>query len=68
MHPFRTVTIRFGAPLQMDPASDPGNPMVDHDHDVCRAFTDQLMLEIARLSERPYVDEYVPKRAAREAS
>ena len=26
----------------------------------CRAFTDELMHEIARLSERPYVDEYVP--------
>jgi 1-acyl-sn-glycerol-3-phosphate acyltransferase len=68
MHPFRTVTIRFGAPMQMDPVTDPDNPMVDHDHDRCREFTDELMHEIARLSERPYVDEYVPKRVAGEVA
>jgi len=28
-----------------------------------RYFTDRLMREIARLSEREYVDEYVPPRA-----
>ena len=28
-----------------------------------RDFTDRLMHEIARLSEREYVDEYVPSRA-----
>jgi hypothetical protein len=36
--------------------------MVDHDHSVCRGFTDQLMWEIARLSCRPYADQYVPSR------
>jgi 1-acyl-sn-glycerol-3-phosphate acyltransferase len=63
LRPFRTVTIRFGEPVQMDPAADPGDPLADHDHDLCRAFTDRLMHEISRLSGRPYCDEYVPSRA-----
>ncbi len=29
-------------------------------HDALRAFTDHLMLEIARLSGRPYLHEYIP--------
>ena len=65
MRPFRTVTVRFGAPMQMDPVPDPGDPQVGHDHAVCRRFTDDLMKEIARLSKRDYVDEYVPKREPR---
>ena len=36
--------------------------MEGHDHNECRAFTNALMHEIARLSEREYVDEYVPAR------
>ncbi|MDA8358708.1 MAG: lysophospholipid acyltransferase family protein [Actinomycetota bacterium] len=63
MRPFHKVTIRFGAPMQMTPAADPDDPMADHDHTFCRAFTDDVMREIARLSERDYVDEYVPKRS-----
>ena len=63
MRPFKTVTIRFGAPMQMDPPEDPAHPLENHDHTECRAFTDQLMHEIARLSEREYVDEYVPSRS-----
>ncbi len=62
MRPFRTVRIRFGTPMRMQPAADPAQPLADHDHRVCREFTDDLMKEIARLSERDYVDEYVPKR------
>jgi 1-acyl-sn-glycerol-3-phosphate acyltransferase len=62
MRPFHTVIIRFGAPMQMTPAADPDDPMADHDHSICRKFTDDVMREIARLSERGYVDEYVPKR------
>jgi 1-acyl-sn-glycerol-3-phosphate acyltransferase len=64
MRPFKTVTIRFGAPMQMDPPADPAHPLENHDHTMCRAFTDRLMREIARLSEREYLDEYVPARAA----
>ncbi len=60
--PLRTVTIRFGPPMRMPTVADPQDPMADHDHEVCRSFTDRLMAEIARLSGRPYVDEYVPKR------
>ena len=62
MRPFKTVIIRFGAPMLMDPPENPADPLENHDHAVCRQFTDRLMREIARLSERPYVDEYVPAR------
>ena len=62
MRPFKTVTIRFGKPMQMEPPDDPAHPLENHDHTQCRAFTDRLMHEIARLSEREYVDEYVPSR------
>jgi 1-acyl-sn-glycerol-3-phosphate acyltransferase len=68
MRPFKTVTIRFGAPMQMDPPEDPAHPLENHDHTRCRDFTDQLMREIARLSERPYIDEYVPSRPEAEAA
>ena len=68
MRPFKTVTIRFGAPMQMDPPEDPENPLEDHDHTQCREFTDRLMHEIARLSGRVYVDEYVPSRATTAAA
>lgn len=59
LRPWRTVTVRFGEPMRMAPAADPSDPMADHDHGRCRAFTDDLMKEIARLSGRLYVDEYV---------
>jgi 1-acyl-sn-glycerol-3-phosphate acyltransferase len=62
MRPFKNVTIRFGKPMLMDPPGDPAHPLENHDHTHCRAFTDRLMHEIARLSEREYVDEYVPTR------
>lgn len=65
LHPFRTVTVRFGAPVRMEPTADRSDPMADHDHATCRRFTDDLMREIARLSDSDYVDEYVPKRTAR---
>ena len=62
MRPFKTVIIRFGTPMQMDPPANPDDPLENHDHTECRAFTDRLMHEISRLSEREYVDEYVPAR------
>ena len=52
MRPFKTVIIRFGKPMQMDPPENPDDPLANHDHTQCRAFTDRLMHEIARLSER----------------
>ena len=67
MRPFKTVRIRFGTPMQMDPPENPDDPL-DHDHTKCRSFTDELMKEIARLSEREYVDEYVPSRSSAAAS
>ena len=62
LRPFKRVTIRFGAPMQMTGPRNPDDPLEGHDHAECRAFTDRLMHEIARLSERAYVDEYVPSR------
>jgi 1-acyl-sn-glycerol-3-phosphate acyltransferase len=63
LRPFKTVIIRFGQPMQMSAPANPDDPMEGHDHTECRSFTDSLMHEIARLAERPYVDEYVPSRA-----
>ena len=63
MRPFKRVTIRFGQPMEMAAPVNPDDPMEGHDHTECRSFTDNLMREIARLSERGYVDEYVPSRA-----
>ncbi len=68
MRPFKTVTIRFGAPMRMDPPANPDDPFEDHDHTQCRDFTDRLMHEIARLSDRAYVDEYVPSRTGATAA
>ena len=68
MRPFKTVTIRFGTPMFMEPATDPNDPLADHDHTVCRSFTDRLMQAISALSGRPYVDEYVPKRRRSDAT
>jgi 1-acyl-sn-glycerol-3-phosphate acyltransferase len=64
MRPFKRVTIRFGKPMEMPPPVNPDDPMEGHDHTECRAFTDELMHEIAQLSRRCYVDEYVPARPA----
>jgi 1-acyl-sn-glycerol-3-phosphate acyltransferase len=64
MRPFKKVTIRFGKPMEMTPPDNPDDPMEGHDHTECRSFTDELMREIARLSEREYVDEYVPSRTS----
>jgi 1-acyl-sn-glycerol-3-phosphate acyltransferase len=64
MRPFKRVTIRFGKPMAMEPPANPDDPLEGHDHRQCRSFTDRLMREIALLSEREYVDEYVPSRAA----
>jgi hypothetical protein len=63
LRPFKTVTIRFGKPMQMDPPENPDDPLEGHDHTQCRSFTDSLMQEISRLSGRSYVDEYVPSKA-----
>jgi hypothetical protein len=49
--------------MQMEGPDNPDDPMEGHDHTQCRAFTDDLMHQIARLSEREYVNEYVPARA-----
>ena len=54
-HLFKHVTVAFGTPrtLTRDDVERLG------EHEALREFTDQLMHEIAALSGRPYVDEYV---------
>lgn len=57
LRPFKTVTVRFGAPLDLSRvASDP-----DADPMALRALTDELMFEIRRLSGQQYVDRYAKK-------
>ena len=34
--PFKSVTIRFGPPMQMDPPENPADPLENHDHTQCR--------------------------------
>ena len=62
LSPFKVVTIRFGPPMHLTSGPSDDEEEMHDDHPVCRAFTDDLMKEIARLSQRPYVDEYIPGR------
>ncbi len=64
MRPGKKVVVRFGPPMHMVSAPGRARPLADHDHRQCRAFTDALMREIARLSGQQYVDEYVPERSS----
>ena len=50
--------------MQMDPPENPADPLANHDHTQCRAFTDRLMHEIARLSERDTSTSTCPTRAS----
>ena len=54
--PFRTVTIRFGAPLPMEHYAGREN-----DRMVLRQITDELMFEIGELSGYEYRDTYAGK-------
>jgi 1-acyl-sn-glycerol-3-phosphate acyltransferase len=67
MRPFRTVTVRFGPPLELarTPATaatptpnGSGSGQADDDPARLRELTDALMGEIARLSGQEYVDDY----------
>jgi 1-acyl-sn-glycerol-3-phosphate acyltransferase len=57
--PFLPVGVRFGSPMTFDSAglvdAETGRTSTER----LRAFTDTLMTEIARLAERPYVDELI---------
>ena len=58
--PGRRVTIRFGAPMRV---RVPAGATEAEQHAALREFTDHLMQEIARLSGRTYLHEYVPGRS-----
>jgi 1-acyl-sn-glycerol-3-phosphate acyltransferase len=61
MRPFRLVRVRFGEPMTFDSAglvdAETGRTSTER----LRGFTERLMREIARLAERPYVDELVDR-------
>ena len=54
---FRSVTVSFGAPRTMSRAD------VERlgEREALRAFTDELMAELAALSGRPYRDDYATR-------
>jgi len=55
--PFKTVTVRFGAPLDLSRFQSDGavDPLT------LRAATDELMFEIRNLSNQDYVDRYAKR-------
>ncbi len=57
MRPFKTVTVRFGSPLDIGrhSAEAAADPLV------LREVTDELMFEISRLSGQAYVDRYAKR-------
>jgi 1-acyl-sn-glycerol-3-phosphate acyltransferase len=63
--PFQRVTIRFGPPMHLPAPAVPegasGEERRAIDTEALRTFTDQLMLEIARLAGRQYVDEHASR-------
>ncbi len=75
MRPFRTVTVRFGPPLEL-PGGQTGSPMLTpngvsgagqgaEESKILRDVTDALMAEIARLSGQEYVDDYASRGRGR---
>ncbi len=57
MRPFRSVTIRFGPPLDVSRFEDASatDPLA------LRSVTDELMFEIRRLTDQVYVDRYAKR-------
>jgi 1-acyl-sn-glycerol-3-phosphate acyltransferase len=69
MRPFRTVTVRFGLPIDCRPAHPPGDgpdrPAVEAKE--LRVLTDALMVGIAELSGQEYVDDYAKRSGSHPA-
>jgi 1-acyl-sn-glycerol-3-phosphate acyltransferase len=65
--PFRRVTIRFGPPMHLarppdaDASPEPDEERRPGDAALLRSFTNELMLEIAQLAGREYLDEHVSR-------
>lgn len=55
--PFREVTIRFGAPIDVERYQDRANDPL-----VLRQITDEVMYEIRNLSGQHYIDQYATKK------
>jgi 1-acyl-sn-glycerol-3-phosphate acyltransferase len=56
--PFKRAEVRFGRPIDVTRYADRAD-----DHLVLRQIIDEVMFEIAQLSEQEYVDEYATKQA-----
>ncbi|MEI7747245.1 MAG: 1-acyl-sn-glycerol-3-phosphate acyltransferase, partial [Actinomycetota bacterium] len=56
MRPFRRVTLHFG-----EPRYAPERQEGEANQVALRAFTDQVMADLSKLSGRPYLDEYIPR-------
>ncbi len=61
LRPFRPVAIRFGAPLSFDSAGLVDAETGRTSSERLRSFTDGLMVQIAALAGRPYVDQLVER-------
>ena len=59
MKPFKPCMVKFGKPMRAEDFGDPGDPRV------LRAFTDEVMFQIAELSGQEYVDTYAGKSDAK---
>ena len=57
--PFLPVVVRFGPPMHFDSAGLVDAETGRTSSERLRAFTDELMAEIARLAEHPYIDELI---------
>jgi len=57
--PFLPVVVRFGPPMHFDSAGLVDAETGRTSSERLRGFTDELMAEIARLAERPYIDELI---------
>ena len=61
--PFRPVRVSFGPPMTFDSAALVDAETGRTSNERLRSFTDELMAEIARLADRPYVDELAGRAA-----
>ena len=62
--PFRPVRLRFGPPMTFDSAALVDAETGRTSSERLRSFTGELMAEISRLADRPYVDEMVQAGAS----
>lgn len=62
--PFKSVRVSFGPQMTFDSAALVDAETGRTSNERLRSFTDELMAEIARLADRPYVDELAGRAAS----